>query len=55
MEEPKWIETKKEYEVNEDGNLVVKKVTFEIEKPEVEKKPRLERKDIIDLFLRVVR
>lgn len=54
MEEPKWIETKKEYEANEAGNLVVKKVTYEVEKPVVEKKQRLERKDIIDLTLRFV-
>ncbi len=51
MEEVKWVETKKECEVDEVGNLVVRKVTLETEK---KKSSRLERKDIIDLTLRVV-
>jgi hypothetical protein len=50
-EEPKWVETKKECEVNEVGNLIVRRVTLELEK---KKTSRLETKDIIDLTLRFV-
>jgi hypothetical protein len=51
MDEPKWIETKKEYSVSECGDLIPTKVTLELEK---EKRAGLERKEIIDISLRVV-
>lgn len=49
--EGKWIQTKKECEVDEVGNFIVKRVTLEIEK---KRSGGLERKDIIDLILRLV-
>src|SRR3954462_10443868 len=49
MDKSKWIETKKECEFDEKGELVVKKVTLELET-----KKGLEKKDLIDISLRLV-
>jgi len=49
MNKTRWIETKKECEIDEKGELVIKKVTLELEKHK-----GLERKDIIDISLRLV-
>lgn len=46
-----WKETKKECEVNGNGEYIIKKVTLEIEK---RKYFGLEKKDIIDLALRII-
>ena len=51
MEEPKWIETKKECDVDPQGKLVVKKVTLELEKRKIR---GFERKDVVDFTLRLV-
>jgi hypothetical protein len=49
MNKPRWIETRKECEIGENGELVTKKVTLELEKNKV-----LEKKDLIDISLRFV-
>src|SRR4051794_15364798 len=49
MNKPKWIETRKECEIGENGELITKKVTLELEKYK-----GLEKKDLIDISLRLV-
>ncbi|MEJ7767476.1 MAG: hypothetical protein WKF89_06675 [Chitinophagaceae bacterium] len=51
MSKPEWIETRKECDVNEEGKLVVKKVTLERRKRIY---LGLERKDIIDISIRLI-
>jgi len=49
MNKPRWIETRKECEIAENGELVTKKETLEREKNN-----GLEKKDLIDISLRFV-
>jgi len=51
MDKSKWIETKKECEINENGDLITKKITLELSK---NKYFGLEKKDIIDTVLRFI-
>src|SRR3954453_8109164 len=49
MKKKNWIETKRECEIGENGELITKKVTLELEKEK-----GLEKKEIIDISLRLV-
>ncbi len=51
MNEPKWVETKKEYDITDTGERVPKKVTLE---PFKKKYAGFEKKEAIDVVLRVV-
>jgi hypothetical protein len=48
MKKKNWIETKRECEIGENGELITKKVTLELEKEK-----GLEKKEIIDISLRL--
>lgn len=51
MNEPKWVETKKEYDITDTGERVPKKVTLE---PFKKKYAGFEKKEAIDVVLRLV-
>ena len=51
MSKTEWIETKKEGEIDDNGTLIIKKVTLERTK---QKHLGLERKDIIDISIRLI-
>ncbi|HZG25056.1 MAG TPA: hypothetical protein VEZ17_10770 [Chitinophagaceae bacterium] len=51
MSKTEWIETKKEGEIDENGKLIIKKVTLERTR---KKYMGLERKDIIDISIRLI-
>jgi len=51
MHNPTWIETKKECELDADGEYIVKKVTLELNR---KKYLGLEKKDFIDLLIRTI-
>jgi len=51
MKNQNWIETRRDCDIDDNGILVVKKITLELEKPKI---LGIEKKDLLDLVLKLI-